>query len=107
MEWIKNLSHIHFGAMERRLDEIRGQELVTLVETAVGRKLPKALTEKIVTGADEVARVRSSLQDTMREAYRQIRERAQVTDEIEDLRTAAFVIAVEKISQYYADMGGY
>ena len=107
MEWIKNLSHIHFGAMERRLDEIRGHELVTLVETAVGRKLPKALTVKIVTGADEITRVRSGLQDTMREAYRQIRERAQITDEIEDLRTAAFVIAVEKISQYYHDMGGY
>jgi glutamate dehydrogenase (NAD(P)+) len=107
MEWIKNLSHIHFGAMERRLEETRGHEMVTLVETAVGRQLPKALTEKILTGADEITRVRSGLQDTMREAYRQIRERAEITDEIEDLRTAAYVIAVEKISQYYSDMGGY
>jgi glutamate dehydrogenase (NAD(P)+) len=107
LEWIKNLSHIHFGAMERRLDEIRGHQLVQLVESAVGRELPRAMTEKIVTGADEITRVRSGLQDTMREAYRKIRERAEVTDEIEDLRTAAFVIAVEKIAQYYMDMGGY
>ena len=107
LEWIKNLSHIHFGAMERRLEEIRGQELVHFVEEAVGRKLPASMTEKIVTGADEIARVRSGLHDTMRAAYGQIRERRLVTDEIEDLRTAAYVVAVEKIERFYRETGGY
>lgn len=107
LEWIKNLSHIHFGAMERRLEEIRGQELVHFVEAAVGRRLPLSMTRKIMTGADEIDRVRSGLQDTMRAAYAQIRERFLVTDEIEDLRTAAYVVAVEKIERYYSEMGGY
>ncbi len=107
LEWIKNLSHIHFGAMERRLEEIRGQELVRFVEAAVGRQLPSSMTEKITTGADEIDRVRSGLHDTMRAAYTQIRERFLVTDEIEDLRTAAYVVAVEKIERYYRETGGY
>jgi glutamate dehydrogenase (NAD(P)+) len=107
LEWIKNLSHIHFGAMERRLEEIRGQELVRFVEQAVGRELPSSMTERIMTGADEIDRVRSGLQDTMRAAYAQIRERLLVTDEIEDLRTAAYVVAVEKIERFYRETGGY
>jgi glutamate dehydrogenase (NAD(P)+) len=107
LEWIKNLSHIHFGAMERRLEEIRGQELVRFVEAAVGRSLPPSMTAKVTTGADEIDRVRSGLQDTMRAAYRQIRERRLVTDEIDDLRTAAYVVAVEKIERFYRDTGGY
>lgn len=107
LEWIKNLSHIHFGAMERRLEEIRGQELVRFVEAAVGRQLPTSMTETIMTGADEIDRVRSGLQDTMRAAYSQIRERLLVTDEIEELRTAAYVLAVEKIERYYRETGGY
>ena len=107
LEWIKNLSHIHFGAMERRLEENRGQELVQLVEAAVGRRLPLEMTQKIMTGADEIDRVRSGLQDTMSAAYRQIRARLQTTDEIEDLRTAAYVVAVEKIERIYREVGGY
>jgi glutamate dehydrogenase (NAD(P)+) len=107
LEWIKNLSHIHFGAMERRLEENRGHELVQFVEAAVGRRLPAEMTQRIMTGADEIDRVRSGLHDTMSAAYRQIRERLRVTDEIEDLRTAAFVIAVEKIERFYLEMGGY
>ena len=107
LEWIKNLSHIHFGAMERRLEEIRGQELVRFVEAAVGRQLPSSMTRKIMTGADEIDRVRSGLQDTMSAAYTQIRERFLITDEIEDLRTAAYVVAIEKIERYYREMGGY
>jgi glutamate dehydrogenase (NAD(P)+) len=107
LEWIKNLSHIHFGAMERRLEENRGQELVQLIEAAVGRQLPLEMTQKITTGADEIDRVRSGLHDTMSAAYRQIRARLQVTDEIEDLRTAAYVVAVEKVERFYRETGGY
>jgi glutamate dehydrogenase (NAD(P)+) len=93
--------------MERRLEESRGHELVRFVEAAVGRRLPDEMTQRIMTGADEIDRVRSGLHDTMSAAYRQIRERLRVTDEIEDLRTAAFVIAVEKIERFYREMGGY
>ena len=107
LEWIKNLSHIHFGAMERRLEENRGHELVRLVEAAVGRSLPAELTENIVTGADEIERVRAGLQDTMSAAYARLRERMLATDEIEDLRTAAYVVAIEKIERFYREMGGY
>ena len=107
LEWIKNLSHIHFGAMERRLEENRGHELVRLVEAAVGRSLPAELTENIVTGADEIERVRAGLQDTMSAAYARLRERMLATDEIEDLRIAAYVVAIEKIERFYREMGGY
>ena len=52
-----------------------------------------ALRAELVTGADELARVRSGLDDTMRQAYDEISETFHQNDEIDDYRTAAFVVA--------------
>jgi glutamate dehydrogenase (NAD(P)+) len=49
--------------------------------------------------------VRSGLDDTMRDAYRQIREVMAESDEIEDMRTAGYVIAVGKIARWYRLQG--
>ena len=73
-EWIKNLSHIRFGRMDRRLDEGRGERIVRALEQMTGRSADAALRAELVTGADELALVRSGLDDTMRQAYDEISE---------------------------------
>ena len=60
-EWIKNLSHIRFGRMDRRIDELRGQRIVEAIETAVGKPLPETQRHDLVRGADELDLVRSGL----------------------------------------------
>lgn len=104
-EWIKNIQHIRFGRMQNRLDEVRGQHILKVIETMVGRKIPDELSSRLRRGADEIDLVRSGLDDTMRRAYQEMREVLNAHDEILDLRTAAMVIAIKKIALSYMEMG--
>ncbi len=106
-EWIRNLSHIRFGRMERRYDELRGNEYANLLEEATGAKLSESTRSMMVRGASELDLVRSGLDDTMRLAYQAMHESLHSNDKIDDLRTAAFVIAIKKISGNYLDVGIY
>lgn len=106
-EWIRNLSHIRFGRMERRYDEMRGRHVISAIESLTNREVPDWLEAEIVRGADELDLVRSGLDDTMRLAYQQISEAKEKYKQIEDFRTAAYVVAVGKITRSYIDIGVY
>src|SRR5690606_30639054 len=98
-EWIKNLSHIRFGRLERRLDEIKGAQVIEAIETTVVVPVPPELKAALTRGANEVDLVRSGVDDTMRTAYNQIREIYLTRSDIPDLRTAAYVLAIEKVAR--------
>ena len=104
-EWIKNLSHIRFGRLGRRQEEFKGLRIVEALEKASGNKLPDDLRADITSGADEITLVRSGLDDTMRLAYQEISNVFHSNDALDDFRTAAFVIALQKIARTYMDMG--
>ena len=106
-EWIRNLSHIRFGRMQRRQDELRGHQYASLLEEVTGTKISEASKLAITRGADEVDLVRSGLDDTMRLAYQEIRSVYETNDKINDLRTAAFIVAIQKIARSYLDIGVY
>jgi len=106
-EWIRNLSHIRFGRMERRFDELRGQHMITAIESLTQQTAPEWIRNEIVHGADELDLVRSGLDDTMRMAYREISETRKENKKINDFRTAAYVVAVNKIARSYLDIGVY
>jgi len=104
-EWIKNLAHIRFGRLENRRDELRGQRIIEMVEDMTGKKAPTYLVEQVTGGTEEIDLVRSGLDDSMRRAYQQIREVFNSRRKVKDLRTASFVVAIEKIAQAYHWMG--
>jgi glutamate dehydrogenase (NAD(P)+) len=104
-EWIKNLSHIRFGRMDRRLDEIRGQHLIQVIETMTGKVVPPDLAGHVKYGADELDVIRSGLDDTMRRAYQAIRQEWHGRENVLDLRTAAYAVAIKKIVRTYQEMG--
>ncbi|GMR17811.1 MAG: Glu/Leu/Phe/Val dehydrogenase [Gammaproteobacteria bacterium] len=106
-EWIRNLSHIRFGRMQRRHDELRSQQYAALLEEHTGTAISDKMKNNIVRGADEIDLVLSGLDDTMRSGFQQIHEVCENNDKIEDYRTAAFVIAIDKISRSYLDLGVY
>jgi glutamate dehydrogenase (NAD(P)+) len=106
-EWIRNLSHIRFGRLERRYDEMRGRHVISAIEAMTGNDVPDWLEAEIVRGADELDLVRSGLDDTMRLAYQQISQAKESNKKIKDFRTAAYVVAVSKISRSYHDIGVY
>jgi glutamate dehydrogenase (NAD(P)+) len=104
-EWLKNLSHVSFGRMERRYEEAASRRLLGAVEQATGKRFPEGEAAHIVHGANELDLVNSGLEETMCSAYVQIREiRARHKDQI-DLRTASFVGAIDKIAGSYKDLG--
>ncbi len=104
-EWIRNLSHIRFGRLDRRHAEMRGQAIIQIIESLVGKPVPEALKTRLTHGAIEIDLVRSGLDDTMREAYNQIREVYLSRENVPDLRTSAFVVAIEKIARAYLELG--
>ncbi|MEX2258993.1 MAG: Glu/Leu/Phe/Val dehydrogenase [Woeseia sp.] len=104
-EWVKNVSHIRFGRLDRRLEENRGQHVIHIIEEMTGRKMPEHLSGPLQQGPREIDLVRSGLEDTMRNAYGQIREVYRSNDKVVDLRTAAFVLAIGKIATAYREMG--
>ena len=106
-EWIRNLAHIRFGRMERRYDETRGENILKAVQAMTGQEPPDWVHQELVRGADELDLVRSGLDDTMRLGFQQIKAELDSNDKISDFRTAAFVVAVSKITRSYQDIGVY
>jgi len=104
-EWLKNLSHVAFGRMDKRYEEMANLNLVNTVEAITGKSLTSAQRMMIVKGADELELVNSGLEDTMIRAYHEIREVQYANPEIDTLRTAAFVGAINKIAVSYQNLG--
>jgi len=91
--------------MGRRQEEYQGKLIVEALEMLSGKRLPANISEEISAGADEIALVRSGLDDTMRLAYQEISKVFHGNSNINDFRTAGFVIALQKIARTYLDMG--
>lgn len=104
-EWLKNMSHVRFGRMTKRFDENMNMSLMQSIEEVTGKKFSKAHHEKLERGADERDLVYSGLEETMINAYRQIREILVSNPKIKDLRTAAFVCAIQKVAVSYENLG--
>lgn len=104
-EWLKNLSHVRFGRMGKRYDELIYHTLVDSIESAIGKKLDQSSKKIITHGADEEDLVNSGLEETMVTAYNEIRETWKANKKIPDLRTAAFVTAIKKIAESYYALG--
>lgn len=104
-EWVKNFSHIRFGRLERRFDEYKGKQIVAAIEEATGQKVSDAVRASLTRSAGELDLVRSGLDDTMRGAYQEIRAVLEEHPEAGDLRTAAYMLAIKKISRAYLEQG--
>ncbi|MGR3314290.1 Glu/Leu/Phe/Val family dehydrogenase [Roseovarius indicus] len=109
-EWVKNLSHIRFGRMGRRQEEARHQLIVSELERLDSHLgdawvMSPDFKKKYLRGAGELELVRSGLDDTMRTAYQQIREVWHSRDDVQDLRTAAYLVAIEKVAASYRALG--
>ena len=104
-EWVKNLTHMRFGRMQRRETEHRNSLLINSIENITGKEFSKKVRSNITKGPKEIDLVRSGLDDTMREAYIVISSKRKSDPKIIDLRTAAMITALEKITQSYLSSG--
>jgi glutamate dehydrogenase (NAD(P)+) len=109
-EWVKNLSHIRFGRMQRRQEESRNELLIeefdrVLDDAGIKSTLSSDFRQKYVQGAGELELVRSGLDDTMRASYQAMSEMWHSRDDVPDLRVAAYLVAIQRVSQSYRAKG--
>lgn len=104
-EWLKNLSHVRFGRMGKRFEEAQDRRVLQAIELATGHRFNDLQRASLVHGADELDLVNSGLEETMAVAYQEILELRRRIPGIRDLRTAAFVNAIEKVARSYVELG--
>ena len=103
-EWLKNLSHVSFDRMHKRYEEISTRRLLTATEGLTGNRFKPDELASLTRGPSEIDFVRTALAETMSEAYREMHETWRERD-LPDLRTAAFLIAIERIATNYLALG--
>jgi glutamate dehydrogenase (NAD(P)+) len=104
-EWLKNLSHVRYGRMEKRFNENMNTHIINQIEGLTGKMVNSEERKIILHGADEVDLVRSGLEETMIAATHEIMEIWHSNPEIPDMRTAAYVCAINKVATSYAELG--
>jgi len=104
-EWLKNLSHVRYGRMEKRFDENQNKKIIAQLEDLTGKKVSEQERLNILHGADEVDLVYSGLEETMISATNEIMEIWKANPAIPDMRTAAYVNAINKVATSYAELG--
>ncbi|MGZ9812245.1 Glu/Leu/Phe/Val family dehydrogenase [Pseudoroseicyclus sp. H15] len=109
-EWVKNLSHIRFGRMQRRAEEARHLLIVNELERLsadrdLGWTLSPGFKSQYLKGAGELELVRSGLDDTMRSAYQSMREVWHAREDVHDLRTAAYIVSIGRVAASYRAKG--
>ena len=104
-EWIKNLSRIRFGRLQRRAQENQLSSLIGGIETLTKEKFSDEFKKEIVKGDSELDLVRSGLEDTMRTTYEVISNLWNSDTNIPDLRTAAMMVSIRRIASTYSSLG--
>jgi glutamate dehydrogenase (NAD(P)+) len=104
-EWLKNLSHVSYGRLEKRFMENQNANILSQIESMTGNKVTDSQRKLLVHGPDEIDLVRSGLEDTMIKATNEILECWNNNPEIKDMRTAAFVVAINKVGTSYLELG--
>jgi len=104
-EWLKNLSHVRYGRMEKRFTENLNSNILGQMEFLSGKKVAHKDREVIMHGPEEIDLVHSGLEETMITATHEIMEVWKHNPEIPDMRTAAYVVAINKVGTSYAELG--
>ncbi len=104
-EWLKNLSHVRYGRMEKRFTENMNHHILGQIEELTNRQVSSRERQFIMHGPDEVDLVHSGLEETMITATREIMDEWNKNPQIPDMRTAAYVVAINKVGTSYAELG--
>ena len=104
-EWVKNLGHVRFGRMQKRFEQGAYGRLLEAVEGVTGRKFTSDEIERVTHGASEEDLVNSGLEETMIGAYQPIRQEWKSRQGKVDMRTAAMIVAIDKVALSYEQLG--
>ncbi len=104
-EWLKNLSHVRYGRLEKRFTENLNAHILSQIEELTGKQVSEKERQLIKHGPDEIDLVHSGLEETMIGATREIIDIWKANPGIPDMRTAAYVSAINKVATSYSELG--
>jgi glutamate dehydrogenase (NAD(P)+) len=104
-EWAKNIGHLRYGRMGKRLGVARETDMIKAIENVVGKPFADSDRRLFSRATDEIDIVRSGLEGSMVDGYREIRVVCKRKSRISDLRTAAFAVSVRKVAAAYESLG--
>jgi glutamate dehydrogenase (NAD(P)+) len=104
-EWLKNLSHVRYGRMEKRFTENLNAHILGTIEDLTAKKVSDREREFIMHGPEEADLVYSGLEETMITATHEIMNAWKNNPKIPDMRTAAYVVAIDKVATSYNELG--
>lgn len=104
-EWLKNLAHVRFGRLGKRHEEASYRRIAALVEQVTGHSLSQIERDLFIHGADEADYVDSGLEETMITAFYEVMDVYRTNRRVKDLRTAAFLVSINKIGTSYMELG--
>jgi len=104
-EWLKNLSHVRYGRLEKRFAENLNGHILGQIEELSGKTVSQKERDFIMHGPEEQDLVHSGLEETMITATREIMQIWKDNPSIPDMRTAAYVSAINKVAQSYNELG--
>lgn len=114
-EWLKNLNHVSYGRLTFKYERDSNYYLLESVQKSLERKfgkvggnipiVPSQGFEERIAGASEKDIVHSGLEQTMEKAARNIMRTAMEHNLGLDMRTAAYMAALEKIFVIYQEAG--
>jgi len=104
-EWLKNLSHVRYGRLEKRFMENQNNVLLDQMEKLTKGNVDSSIRKNILHGPEEVDLVYSGLEETMITAVNEVMDCWKQNPAIPDMRTAAYVVAISKVAVSYAELG--
>ena len=106
-EWLKNLSHVRYGRMEKRFTENLNHAILGEIEKLTDKQVADTERDFIMHDPNEADLVYSGLEETMISATREIIDAWNSNSSIPDMRTAAYVVAINKVATSYAELGTF
>ena len=102
-EWVKDISHIRFGRVEKRFQEQKILDIIDLIDKKTNTKTDFDTIKKIIHGADEEDLAFSGLEDSMRNAFIEIyNAKKQIK---RSFRESAYYVSLKKIRNFYTVEG--
>ncbi|MDB3949574.1 Glu/Leu/Phe/Val dehydrogenase [Candidatus Pelagibacter sp.] len=102
-EWVKDISHIRFGRVEKRFQEQKILDIIDLIDKKTNTKTDFDTIKKIIHGADEEDLAFSGLEDSMRNAFIEIyNAKKQIK---RSFRDSAYYVSLKKIRNFYTVEG--
>ncbi len=103
-EWLKNLEHVSFERLITRWEKTVGERFAEALERLTGKSLDLSVRSSLAHGPTEPELVRGALENTQCIAYRAVRDLYRER-KLPDLRTAAWVLAIDRVAEVYERSG--